>query len=190
MGLTKMARRRLMDLRQFCGALVLRHEYEPDVRPFTKQPQGPEPTSDGWLAYYEICIQYITSLHNQFVAILSIQGAVAIACFAGIETLTDQAATGVAARTGLAQILGVSAGAMEFVLTVVAVKLFRQHCVLCWMLARIEQEKLGLPPWASMKGLLGSAGNRLFTSPITLGFTAIYGLLLCIGLALSVIAVA
>jgi hypothetical protein len=86
------------------------------------------------------------------------------------------------------KILGLSIGAMELVLTLIAIKLIRQHCVLCWMLARIEQEKLGLPRWACAKALLGTQGNRLFTSPLTFIFTAVYGVLLGVGLGVAVFA--
>jgi len=137
-----------------------------------------EPSQESWLTYYGVCVEYISSLHNQFIATLSIQGALAIGCLAAIYSVP-----GSSGSRHLGPTLGTVGFAMELALTFIAVKLFRQHCVTCWMLARIERERLGLPEWAAMKGQLGSRGNRLFTSSGTLFLTIAYGLGLGAGLA-------
>jgi hypothetical protein len=147
-------------------------------RLFSGQPFKPttdaaqeEPQLKDWLEYYDVCVHYISSLHNQFIAVLSIQGAVAIGCLATIHSLTQTHHIG-----HLAASAGVPGFSMELALTWISGKLFRQHCVTFWMLARVEQEKLGLPGWASMKTLLGTQGNRLFTAPSTLLLAVAYGL--------------
>jgi hypothetical protein len=142
--------------------------------------EGKEPNQERWLGYYGACLQYISSLHNQFIATLSIQGALAIGCLAAIHSVAEAPRGKLIAPT-----LGVLGLLMELALTFIAIKLFRQHCVTCWMLARIERERLALPNWASMKQLLGTKGNRLFTSPSTLVLTVIYGLALGAGLAVG-----
>ena len=171
---------RTSDLGAFLRALFRGERFVPDVKIFAAsvrtRPQEPEE----WLTYYGYCVQYITSLHNQFIATLSIQGALAIGCLAALDSILDSSN-----GTGLAAILGLSGCIMETALTWIAVKLFRQHCVTCWMLARLEQEQLGLPTWAGIKALLGTEGSRLFTSPSVFVLTIAYGLCLAAGLALG-----
>jgi hypothetical protein len=144
------------DLRLFLRAVIKGERFEPTVRRFGDGLSREEPSPENWLAYYGFCVQYITSLHNQFIAVLSIQGALAIGCLAAIDS---------AEGSLVPPILGVLGFVMEVALTWIAFKLFRQHCVTCWMLARVEQDRLGLPDWANMKALLGTKGSRLFTSP-------------------------
>lgn len=177
--LVALVRTRSSDLRAFLGALFYGRSFAPSVRAFGSTAQK-EPNQEQWITYYGTCVQYITSLHNQFIATLSIQGALAIGIVAALSSFAEPAKTG-----QLASILGFSGLIIELALTWIACKLFRQHCVTCWMLARIEQEKLGLPVWAAMKSLLGTEGNRLFTSPSTLLLTVLYGLALGTGLAIG-----
>lgn len=176
------------DFRRFYGSLIGGIPYEPEVRCFAAQPKEGEPSPENWFSYYSTCIQYITSLHNQFVAVLSIQGALAIGSLAVFQFLLDRDHAIAHVQLRFIELLGISIAATELVLTLIAIKLIRQHCVMCWMLARIEQEKLGLPKWACAKALLGTQGNRLFTSPLTFIFTALYGALLGIGLGVAAFA--
>lgn len=165
-----------VDFRAFHRALFLGHPYEPDVRSRWVLSPDPEPAREAWGTYYATCVGYITSLHSQFIAVLSVQGALAIGVLAAKPVLDKLGSLSAALSWGVP--------AAELGLTVVAMKLFRQHCVVCWMLARVEQEELGLPLWAGMKGLLGTAGNRLFTSPAIYVLSLIYGLLLAVWLGL------
>ena len=104
----------LRDFLAFHGALFLRKAYEPLC---TSKASNQKPTRDYWYTYYSTCVTYITSLHNQFVAVLSIQGALAIGCLAAIELL--------AAKGVLVPILGAAIAATELGLMIVAMKLFR-----------------------------------------------------------------
>jgi hypothetical protein len=174
------ARIKSSDFFVFLRALFCGQPFEPTIRNWCKDARSGEPGQDGWLAYYGVCVQYISSLHNQFIAVLSIQGALAIGCLAAIHSLRESHRGGHLSFT-----LGFVGLLMELALTWIGGKLFRQHCVACWMLARIEQEKLGLPNWACIKALLGTQGNRLFTSPSTLLLTVTFGLALGVGLALG-----
>lgn len=170
---------RASDLRAFLGALFYGRPFDSPVRVSGNAMQTHAP-QEHWLTYYSTCVQYITSLHNQFIATLSIQGLLLAGCLAAVDSFVDSPGS-----KWLAPILGFAGCSMELVLTWIAVKLFRQHCVICWMLARIEQEKLGIPPWGAMKSVLGARGNRLFTSPGTLILTVIYGLVLSAGSAIA-----
>ncbi len=166
------------DLLAFHQALFRGHPYEPKVRHVGSPSKNEEKDRKDWHSYYGNCVEYITSLHNQFIAVLSIQGALAIGTLAAIPIVTG--------KGSLAVFLASSVAFTELALMVVATKLFRQHCVICWMLRRVEQEELGLPPWAGMKGLLGTAGNRLFTSPLVYMLSIVYGVFLALGLGIII----
>lgn len=173
------ARTTASDLQAFFRALFRGQPFFPEVR-VVDGATSEQPSGENWFSYYSTCVQYITSLHNQFIATLSVQGALLAGFLAAIDSLADSAKS-----EWLASILGFSGCVMELALTWIAVKLFRQHCVTCWMLSTIEQVKLGIPPLLAMKSLLGTRGNRLFTSPSTLILTILYGLILSAGSAIA-----
>jgi len=123
-----------------------------------------------WQAYYGECGSYLTSLHAQLLAVMSLQGAVAIG---GLATMDfERGALGIGAAGAL----------LELMLLTFAWKLFVQCGEVCKMMSIIELEKIKLPADLALKSVLMK--KPLFTSKwmrvLILGAGALFAILLAV----------
>ncbi len=128
-------------------------------------------TRDQWLSYYGDCGAYLGSLHAQLLAVLTLQGVVAIGALAAMV-----------AGEGAA-VIGMAGAALEAVFIVVAWKLFVQCGEVCNLMSEIELKHIGIPSGVALKTVLRR--KPLFTSKTMQGVVLVAGTLFALALAVG-----
>jgi len=103
-----------------------------------------------WQTYYAECGSYLTSLHTQLLAVMSLQGAVALGGLAAMDT--GWQALGV----------GVAGALLEAMFAIFSWRLFVQCGEVCKLMAVMEVQQLHLPENLALKTHLMK--SPLFTS--------------------------